>query len=508
MRFLHILHRPTLLLTALLLTAWTLWALAQGAPAKPADGSSRPYIVHLRSAVVSAATVSDELARSHGIGLGRTYEHAFAGFSATMPASAAEALRRHPLVARVEPDQVVTIDAVTLAAQGVQTDAPWGLDRIDQRVLPLDAAYRFLRSGQGVRVYVVDTGILATHIDFAGRVAAGHDLVADGRGSTDCNGHGTHVAGTIGGARWGVAKDVTLVPVRVLDCKGTGLLSTVLAGLDRIAGEASGPAVVNLSVSTPRSELFNAAVAELGARGLTVVAAAGNGSGDACLMSPASEATALTVGASTRMDERAAFSNHGPCVDLYAPGSGIVSAWHTAADAAALLSGTSMAAPHASGVAALALAANPSATPGEVRRFVAEQATRDIVRDGIDGGLGMMLYALAPGAPSIQTVGVSEMTLMESAPQADGRIRPRVAAKVMAHDGTDWTRAVAGATVRGHFRFGGLAACTTDALGVCTLVGCELDGLWEPQTFTVLAIVGEGLAENNTLGQRTVTAGR
>ena len=184
----------------------TLWALARS----PRDVMDAPtpqrYIVRLHSPAVSAAASSQELAQTYGLRLGRTYEHAFAGFSTSMPAASAEALRRHPLVVSVEADQLVSVEAhaVQGTAQGMQTDAPWGLDRIDQRALPLDATYRFVRSGQGVRVYVVDTGILAAHVDLAGRVLAGHDLVGDGRATTDCNGHGTHVAGTIGGARWGV----------------------------------------------------------------------------------------------------------------------------------------------------------------------------------------------------------------------------------------------------------------------------------------------------------------
>ena len=500
----------TLLLLTLVPSLWTLWALAQSPPVGPTVSDEQRYIVRLRDSVVSASAVSKELAQAHGLRLGRTYTHAFPGFSARMTPAAATALRRHPLVATVEADQVVRIDAINAAAGGVQTAAPWGLDRIDQRDLPLDTTYRFERSGQGVRVHVVDTGILSSHSEFAGRVAPGHDLVADGYGTNDCNGHGTHVAGTIGGLRWGVAKDVTLVPVRVLDCQGSGLLSTVLAGLDLVAADTLRPAVVNLSVSSRRSELFNAAVATLEARGLTVVVAAGNSASDACLMSPASAPTALTVGASTSLDERASWSNRGPCVDLYAPGSGIVSAWHTATDAAAMLSGTSMAAPHASGVAALALAANPAATPGEVRRFVTEQATRDVVRDGDLAGdpaaRAALLYAPPTGAPSARTVGIAALVVQPSTAGSDGRIRAHVAAVVAGHDGKGWTEGIAGATVRGRFQFGGLAACTTDAQGRCTLSGCTVQRPADAGTFTVLSIVGDGLAEDPGLGARTVIA--
>ncbi len=507
---LHTRRSPILMLAAALTTLSTWWALARSPQDAMAGQEAQRYIVRLQGTGVSVAAASQELVQVHGLRLGRTYVHAFAGFSASMTAASADALRRHPLVASVEPDQVVGIDARTVdgAAQGMQTDAPWGLDRIDQRALPLDTAYRFLRSGQGVRVYVVDTGILATHVDFAGRVLTGHDLVGDGRGTTDCNGHGTHVSGTIGGARWGVAKDVMLVPVRVLDCAGKGLLSTVLAGLDRIAAEAGGPAVVNLSVSSSRSDVFNAAVAALDARGLTVVAAAGNSAGDACQMSPASEPTALTVGASTAIDERADFSNRGPCVDLYAPGSGIASAWHTAVNAAAILSGTSMAAPHASGVAALALTANPSATPGQVRRHLAEQATRDVVSETPQGATASLLFALASDAPGARTVGLHALTTQDAPQQPDGRIRPQVTATVQARDSEAWAGPVAGATVRGVFEPGGMAACTTDARGMCTLSACELDSVGVAGRFTVLQVVGDGLVDDPAAGQRTIAVAR
>jgi subtilisin family serine protease len=513
MRPLHSLNtrrRSILVLSVALTMLSTLWALARS----PRDVMDAPapqrYIVRLHSPAVSAAASSQELAQTYGLRLGRTYEHAFVGFSTSMPAASAEALRRHPLVVSVEADQLVSVEAhaVQGTAQGMQTDAPWGLDRIDQRALPLDATYRFVRSGQGVRVYVVDTGILAAHVDLAGRVLAGHDLVGDGRATTDCNGHGTHVAGTIGGARWGVAKDVTLVPVRVLDCSGRGLLSTVLAGLDRVAAEADGPAVVNLSVSSSRSDAFNAAVAALDARGLTVVAAAGNNAGDACQMSPASEPSALTVGASTALDEHAAFSNRGPCVDLYAPGSGIASAWHTAADAATILSGTSMAAPHVSGAAALALAANPSATPGQVRRHLAEQATGDVVRDPIAGATASLLYALTADAPAARRVGVRALTAEAALAQPGGRLRPQVAATVLAYEDGGWAGPVAGATVRGVFEPGGLAACTTDARGVCTIEACDLGRLEASGRFTVLQISGDGLVDDAALGQREVALAR
>jgi subtilisin family serine protease len=308
---------------------------------------------------------------------------------------------------------------------------------------------------------VVDTGILATHLDFEGRVEPGHTVIDDGLGSSDCNGHGTHVAGTIGGRHWGVAKDVTLVPVRVLGCGGSGMLSGVIAGLDWVASQGVAPSVVNLSLSTGRSAAFNATVAALVAQGITVVAAAGNADTDACSRSPASEPGVLTVAASTAADTRAGFSNHGPCVALYAPGVGVTSAWHTAPDAAVALSGTSMAAP--------------------------------------------LLYALAPGAPQPWSVAVTALAPLQPERLADGRLRARLSAKVQAYDGDRWTDVGPGARVSGIFSPGGPAACTTDASGQCVLNRCATALDAQAGSFTVLSIRAEGMLGNPTLGVGSIT---
>jgi subtilisin family serine protease len=303
------------------------------------------------SVIVTVSGDPLEVARSHGINPTHVYRYALNGFSASVSDVARAGLMRDARVKRVSESQSFTVSEI------------WGLDRIDQRNLPLSNSYSPPNSGSGVTVYIVDTGIRYDHPDFQGRASFGFDI--DGLGGSDCNGHGTHVSGTVGGSTYGVAKAVSLVAVRIFPaCLGTTETSAILAGLDWVAQNASGPSVVNVSLGGPVDPPLDSAVARLTGLGIVVVVSAGNSAGDACFYSPARSPSAITVGASTQYDSRASFSNSGQCVDVFAPGENVLSAWIDGGTRS--LNGTSMASPHVAGVASLILSANPSLSVREV----------------------------------------------------------------------------------------------------------------------------------------------
>ena len=257
------------------------------------------------------------------------------------------------------------VDAPPAEIDGVDPAQTWGLDRVDQRSLPLNGKYRWNMTGDGVTAYVIDTGIRLTHTQFQGRAVSGYDFYSDDPDASDCHGHGTHVAGTVGGKDYGVAKDVALVAVKVLDCGGFGVVSDAVAAVDWVVANAEGRAVMNMSLHYFEVvQALNDAIANAFDEGILFAAAAANDDADACFDSPSSEPTALTVAASTIIDQEASFSNHGPCVDLYAPGVNIVSAWLSSDTAIATLSGTSMASPHVAGALALVLELKPAASAG------------------------------------------------------------------------------------------------------------------------------------------------
>ncbi|NIJ10790.1 subtilisin family serine protease [Saccharomonospora amisosensis] len=351
-----------------------------GAGAEGAIDNS--YIV-----VLNDGSSVDRVADRHGADVERQYHSALRGFAATMSEAEAKRAAADPAVAYVEQNRTVH----TMADQA--NPPSWGLDRIDQRDLPLDDNYSYSTTASNVTAYVIDTGILTSHSDFGGRARSGYDFVDNDSNATDCNGHGTHVAGTIGGSAHGVAKAVDLVAVRVLDCNGSGSYDGVIAGIDWVTNNAQGPAVANMSLGGGASTAVDDAVRRSINAGVTYALAAGNDYGaDACGTSPARTAEAITVGSTTSSDARSSFSNIGSCLDIFAPGSSITSTWIGSNTATNTISGTSMATPHVAGAAALYLADNPSASPRQVRDALVNNGTTGVVGSPGSGSPNVLLY--------------------------------------------------------------------------------------------------------------------
>lgn len=371
------------------------------------------YIVVLRDADaqsgnVDRATLSKpihamdaaiDMGARYDVSVERVYENALKGFVAKASKAQLTRLLADPRVAFVEQDGW-TYPGVT------QSGATWGIDRIDQRDRPLNGTYIYDTAGAGVRAYVIDTGILSTHNEFGGRVQGGTTFVNDGRGTSDCNGHGTHVSGTLGGVTYGVAKSVTLVPVRVFACTGGATNSTVAAAIDWVRVNHVKPAVVNMSLSGAANSTVDTAANNLVNAGVTVVVAAGNDSQSACNFSPARVANAVTVGATNSSDARSSFSNFGTCLDTFAPGESITSSWWTSNTASAVLSGTSMASPHVAGVAALYLGVNPASTPATVQSAIVNGASTGKVTNPGTGSPNRLLYSRFPFQPPL-TAGIN-----------------------------------------------------------------------------------------------------
>jgi subtilisin family serine protease len=365
------------------------------------------YIV-VFSDSVGAAEAASALAAAHGASVTRTYEHALNGAVFTgMSEVAAQALANNPNVRWVEEDAVIHLDSHITSPQ--LNPPSWGLDRIDQRALPLDSSFTFLGDGTGVDLWVIDTGIRETHVDFNGRASRDFDSVGDGQNGNDCRGHGTHVSGTAAGDAHGVAKNARIHAVRVLDCNGSGTFSGVVAGVDFVTGQAethpaapNPPFVANMSLGGGSNTSLDAAVNNSVAAGVFYAVAAGNENTDACTRSPAGAADAATVGATTINDDRSSFSNFGTCVDLFGPGSSITSAWFTSDTATATISGTSMASPHVAGVAAQIRGEFPAFTPADVTAEILGRATCDRVVNPGPGSPNLLLYSLSGTDPNCQ----------------------------------------------------------------------------------------------------------
>ncbi len=333
----------------------------------------------LKDSAGSAAPVAAEHSRRFGADVRYVYAHALKGYAATLSEDQLGALAADARVDFIERDG-------TVAAVTTQTGATWGIDRIDQRSLPLSGSFTYTTTGAGVKAYIIDTGIRTSHSEFGGRAVDGYDAVDGTLPAADCNGHGTHVSGTVGGASYGVAKGVTLVAVRVLGCSGSGTTSGVIAGIDWVTADhaAGQPAVANMSLGGSASNALDAAVRNSIADGVNYAVAAGNGNivglaQNACKYSPARVTEAMTIGATDQTDKKASWSNYGDCVDWFAPGVGITSAWYTSDSATNTISGTSMATPHTTGVAALYLQSNPGASPAALRDALYNLTTKGVV---------------------------------------------------------------------------------------------------------------------------------
>jgi aqualysin 1 len=364
--------------------------LLEGGPAV-IDG--RFIVVFEKGAPIGAERLAESEAGRLGATVHYRFEHALRGFAATLPEAALQGIRNNPYVSYVERDGLVT-------TSDTQSPATWGLDRIDQRNLPLSNSYTYNATGSGVSAYIIDTGIRFTHTQFGTRAVSGYDSV-DGGSADDCNGHGTHVAGTVGSSTYGVAKNVRLVGVRVLNCQGSGSTSGVIAGIDWVTGNhaAGQPAVANMSLGGSASTSLDNAVNNSINDGVSYAIAAGNSNANACNYSPARVAAAITVGATTSSDARSSFSNYGTCLDIFAPGSSITSTWHTSDTATNTISGTSMASPHTAGVAALYLQGDTSASPSTVRNAIVNSATSGVLTSIGSGSPNRLLYSLLTAPP-------------------------------------------------------------------------------------------------------------
>jgi subtilisin family serine protease len=448
-------------------------------------GPKRDYIVRFHANAVVGNEVS--ALKASKVAVSRTYGHVFKGLVAKMTTKQVAALAKRSTVAAIEADAEVEL----LASQQGST---WGIDRVDQATLPLTGSYDYANTGSGVKAFVIDTGIFGENSDFGGRVASGFTAVSDGNGTNDCNGHGTHVAGTVGGSTYGVAKAVTLVPVRVLDCSGSGTYSAVIAGIDWVAQNyvAGSPAVANLSLGGPISSSLDTAINALINRGVTVVVAAGNSAADACGSSPARVANAITVSASDRNDQFASFSNFGSCVDIQAPGVNVTSTWIGSTSATNTISGTSMASPHVAGVVALMLSTGYR-LPTQVASELIAASSSAVVGAVPTGTVNKLLFSSPLGWD-----GVTEE--VKSAPVAPTNVAatagPKSAKVTWVRSASDGSSPITGQTVK--VWSGAALVGTVSVSATATSVTVRSLRVGATYQFTVLASSAIGSSPDST----------
>lgn len=343
-----------------------------------------------------ASTQSASLSNLYNVDIAQEFGGVLNGVVVNASAQKVQQMLSNPNIEYIEQDQIMSV-APLAQTNANQPNAIWGLDRIDQQSLPLNSNYYYDFDGSGVTAYVIDTGVRVSHNEFGNRASHGYDFIDNDADATDCNGHGTHVAGTIGGSAYGVAKNVNIVGVRVLGCNGSGSNSGVIAGINWVKNNASGPSVANMSLGGGASQATDDAVNNAVAAGISFVVAAGNDNRNACNYSPARAANAITVGSTTSSDSRSSFSNYGNCLDIYAPGSSIKSAWYNSNSATNTISGTSMAAPHVAGAVALFLDETPSLSPPQIDTKLSQRSTKNTVSDAKSGSPNELLYTLDGG---------------------------------------------------------------------------------------------------------------